>query len=337
MMFSFSILAFSACQKDETQAVIDPTTIVASKLTASTSTLVLSKANQTQTAISFTFANPEFGYNAALTNVLQIAKKGTNFVTSKEVDLEVKAAAQSYSVLDFNALLLKLGLLTDVSSDIEVRLKSTLSSKSTPLYSNVVTIKVTPYSLISYLYAVGEFSGWNEKNPDSLISATSNGVYTGVLDYRSSSSKAFLFLPAKSWSHKYADAGSGKISYDSGSDIKAPTSEQYRVTADLNALTILFEKYWWGVAGDATPTGWSNNATQMKYNNGTQTWSLTVDLIGGNYFKFIQTSDWSLTNYGAKTAGKLDTENNNNILVSTSGTYKITLDIVNKTYTLVKQ
>jgi hypothetical protein len=337
ILLNLAVLLLFSCKKDESTQVVAKATATPGALTASQTTLVLTKANATQSAISFTLTDANYGFSAAAKNTIQIAKKGTNFATPKEISLEAKITSKAYTVIDFNALMLTLGLPTGIASDIEARVVSKVADAIAPVYSNVVAIKVTPYALISYIYAVGEFSGWNEKNPDSLISATSNGIYTGVLDYRPSTSKAFLILPAKSWSNKYADAGGGKLSYNSGSDIIAPTSEQYRVTADLNALTIVFEKHWWGITGDATPTGWGSD-TQMKYNNGTQTWSSTISLIGGKYIKFKQTSDWSLTNYGSKTAnGNLDTEGGNDIPVATTGTYKVTLDIINKTYTLIKQ
>jgi hypothetical protein len=328
------IFLLFSCKKDETQAVA--TTGTSAALNASQNTLVLTKANQSQTAVTFSLTAADFGFQAAVSNVLQIAKKGTNFVGAKEVTLDAKATSKSYTTLDFNALMLSMGLPTGVVSDVDVRIVSKISETVAPSISNVVSLKVTPYALVAFLYAVGDFVGWNINNPDSLISATSNGIYIGVLDFRTSGSRAFLLVPAKSFNNKYADGGPGKLAFNSGGDLIAPSNYHFQVTANLNDNTIKYDKLSWGVIGDATPGGWGGD-TDMLYNNGTRTWSITLPLIGGKEMKFRLNDDWG-TNFGAKNAGILDTENDNNIKIPGTGTsnYRITADFVNKTYTLVK-
>lgn len=330
-----SILVFS-CKKDETRAIANTSASAGSQLTASQSTLVLTRANQTQTAITFNLTKPNIGVEVAPTNILQIAKKGTNFAGAKESTIETKGTSKTFTVLDFNALMLSMGLPTGVQSDVDVRIASKLSDNVTPVYSNVVSLKVTPYALVSYLYTVGDFQGWNINNVDSLVSATSNGIYTGIIDFRNSGSRAFLIVPAKSFSNKYADGGAGKIQYNNGGDLIAPGNFQYRVTADINALTISYARDSWGVIGDATPTGWGSD-TKMTYNNGTRKWSITINLEGGKFIKFRQNDDWNLPNYGSKNSnGTLDTQNDNNIPVPSTGSYRIEADFANLTYSLVK-
>lgn len=326
-----AVLLFS-CKKDETQAVA--TAGKAGSLNASQSTLVLTKSNATQTAVTFTVTAPDFGFQAAVTNTLQIAKKGTNFVGAKEIALDARATTKTYTTIDFNALMLSMGLPTGVVSDVDVRVVSKISESVAPVYTNLVSLKVTPYALISFLYAVGDFVGWNINNPDSLISATSNGIYIGVLDFRTSGSKAFLLVPAKSWSNKYADGGAGKLSFNSGGDLVAPTNYHYQVTANLNDNTIKYDKLSWGIIGDSTPGGWGAD-TDMLYNNGTRTWTITTALVGGKFLKFRLNDDWG-TNYGDNGANGSVELNGADISIATSGNYRITLDLINNTFSAVK-
>lgn len=332
LLLNVVILLLFSCKKDETQAVA--TSGKAGSLSSSQSTLVLTKANATQTAVTFTVTPPDYGFQAAVTNTIQIGKKGTNFVGAKEIVLDAKATSKTYATIDFNAMMLTLGLPTGVISDVDVRLVSKISESITPVYSNLVSLKVTPYALISFLYAVGDFVGWNINNPDSLISATSNGIYIGVLDFRTSGSRAFLLVPAKSWSNKYADGGAGKLSFNSGSDLIAPTNYHYQVTANLNDNTIKYDKLSWGIIGDATPGGWGSD-TDMLYNNGSRTWSITTPLIGGKEMKFRLNDDWP-TNYGDDGANGTVELNGSNIKIAADGNYKIILDLVNNTYTATK-
>lgn len=341
MMLSFIALSFSACKKDQNMAVLDPAKISSSSLSASTNSLVLEKANQDQSAITFTYSKADFGFQAGATYTLQFAVKGTNFANPIEVSLDANATTLSYKVLDFNALMLKLNLPFDQSSNVEVRVKAFLSSKVDPVYSTSIQLSVKPYPLIDYIYVPGDYQGWNISAADSLISPTGNGVYSGVIDFTPSSTLEFLLTPKKAWDHKYSDGGAGKLVPEGPNNLKAPTAYPYKITADLNNLTINMEKYSWGIIGSSTPTGWGSD-TNMKYNNGAQTWSITIHLTpgpggDGDGFKFRLNDDWT-TNFGSKNHdGKLDTQGGNNIPVPSEGDYLITADFVNNTYTMVKQ
>lgn len=333
MMLSFIALGFSACKKDQNMAVLNPAKISASALTASTNSLVLQKANQDQSAITFTYSKADFGFQAGATYTLQFAVKGTNFANPIEVALDANATTLSYKVIDFNALMLKLSLPFDQASNVEARVKAFLSSKVAPVYSTPLQLSVKPYPLIDYIYVPGDYQGWNISAADSLMSPTGNGIYSGVIDFTPSSTLEFLLTPKKAWDHKYSDGGAGKLLPEGPNNLKAPTAYPYKITANINNLTIAYEKYSFGIIGDATPTGWGSD-TNMKYNNGTRTWSITINLTGGGNIKFRLNDDWG-TNYGG-TNGTISL-NGANIPIATSGTYKVSFSEVDMTYSVVKQ
>lgn len=89
----------------------------------------------------------------------------------------------------------------------------------------------------------------------------------------------------------------------------------------------------WGIIGDATPTGWGSD-TDMKYDCATRTWSITIALTDKE-FKFRANDDWPV-NLGDNGADGSLEPNGANIKVPAAGTYKVTLDVAKKTYTLVK-
>ena len=66
-----TVFLFS-CKKDETRAIVQAGT--PATLNASASTLVLTKATENNTAMTFTFTPASFGYKAAITYTLQFAK-----------------------------------------------------------------------------------------------------------------------------------------------------------------------------------------------------------------------------------------------------------------------
>jgi hypothetical protein len=339
---SLALLMLASCKKEGTLVAVNTSNTTAATLTASTTTPALVKANLTQNAVTFTSTAPNYGYSAAVGNTLQFDVKGDNFATpKKEVTLGAGVLSQSYNVQDLNNILLAMNLPTGVSAQVEVRVKSSLSSTAGIVYSNVVTLTATPFALVSYVYVPGAYQGWDPTKADSLQSATGNGVYTGIINFVGTD-MTFKITPAKKWDVSYGDAGSGKIS-TSGGNLTAPAAGQYLVTLDLNANTITMVKAdYYSLIGDAD-IDW-NTDVDMKFNNGVQLWTLTAPLKSTGGFKIRKNHDWG-TSYGFPSplnGGVLTSSNGANLTVSVTGTYALTFivsttDATVANYTAVKQ
>lgn len=331
LLLSTTAVMLWGCEKEETRAVA--TDGKAATLTASATTLVLTKPNASNTAVTFTATKADFGFQAAVAYTLQLAVKGTNFASPKEIALDAKALSKTYTVIDLNALFLSMGLPTSVNSNVEARVKSTISATAAPVYSNVIGMVVNPYPLISFIYVPGDYQGWNPSTADSLISPTSNGIYEGIIRYPTGGSFEFKITPAKNWNVAYGDAGTGKISTTAGGNLKVPGAGTYKLVADLNANTFVATPHSWSIIGDATAGGWGAD-TDMRYHNGRQQWELTTVLIGGKELKFRLNKDWG-TNYGG--SGGVLANGGANIPVPSNGTYLITFSLATNSYTLTKQ
>ncbi|QKJ28695.1 SusE domain-containing protein [Mucilaginibacter mali] len=344
-----AVTVLASCKKDEIKTVAGVGS--PSVLSASTTTPVLTKATLTSTAITIIGTPQSYGYNAAVSYSFQLAVKGTNFAAPTEVALPVGTFTKTYTVQDFNNLLLSMKLPVNQAAQVDVRLKSSLSATAGITYSNVITITATPFPLTAYIYVPGAYQGWNPATADSLQSATGNGVYTGIINFIGTDFH-FKVTPAKKWDVAYGDAGGGKIS-TSGGDILSPQAGVTQVTVDLNQNTITFgtPAFYFSAIGDATALGWGGD-TDMKYVYATGNWELTTNLTAGGAFKVRMNHDWG-TSFGllATPDGKTLTSNNGgNVPITTAGTYKITFTpayttdgngktTVNGTagYTLVKQ
>lgn len=322
---------FASCEKEEVR-VVAAAQGTGATLTASATNLVLQKANAENEALKFTWSKADFGFSAGLTNTLQLAPAGTSFANAKEVVLEGGVSSISYTVLNFNALLLSMNLPTGVNSTVEVRLKSEISGSAAlaPVYSNVVSLTVNPYALISFVYVPGAYQGWTPATADSLISTTSNGIYTGVIRFPEGATE-FKITPAKNWNTAYGDAGNGSVS-TSGGNLSVPEAGSYRLTLNLNENTFAAAPYSWGVIGSATAGGWGAD-TDMSYHNGKQEWTLTTHLVAGQ-IKFRLNDDWAI-NYGG--ANGTLAQGGANIDIASEGTYKITFSLANNSYSVVKQ
>lgn len=341
---SIALFMLSACKKDGVQVTSNGGKPGA--LTASTTTPALDKTKLADTTkiINFTFTAPDYGFSAAITNTLQIDAAGDNWANPKSVTLGTKIYKQGYSTADFNSLLLKLNLAAGVKSQVNVRIVHSVSASVTPVYSNVVNLTVTPFNLTSWVYVVGQFNGYSTATPDSLISVTGNGIYTGIINFPAGNNR-FLILPAKNYSNKYAttqspNTSAPSLSYSTeyvtggGSDLYAPAAAgQYVVTLNANTNNIsVAPADFYSVIGDAAQ-GWGTDVAMKYINDGNGNWTVTLPLVSTGSFKIRQDNAWSFSwgipNAGSEGAGVPNTLNdskNGNISVAASGTYTITFN-----------
>jgi starch-binding outer membrane protein SusE/F len=339
LLLSIASLMLGSCKKDETK--ITASDGKGAALTASASTLVLTKANAADKAITFTATAPDYGYAAAVTSTLQFAVKGTNFANPKQVILDANVLSKSFTVIELNALLLGLNLAPGSASEVEVRTRSEISSKIAPVYSNATSIIVTPYALISYLYVPGAYQGWTPATADSLLSATSNGIYEGVINF-TPGNLGFKIVTKKSWGQpEYGTGASAGSIAAGGGDLTAPNAGSLKLIANLNDNTLQFVPFSWGLIGNA-PVGsdWGGTAADphkdiaMKYDNGKLLWTVTADMLVGE-FKFRLNNDWG-TNFGDNGNNGTLEAGGANIPIAEAGTYKFELNLTDNTYTKTK-
>jgi hypothetical protein len=197
---------------------------------------------------------------------------------------------------------------------------------------------VTPFNLKSWLYAVGAFQGWNLGTADSLYSATSNGIYVGILNFTAGNNQ-FLILPQKTnYNNKYAtndptsQVPNSTVAVGASNNLVAPAlAGQYLVTLNLNTKTITYALAdYYSIIGDAAQ-GWSTDIAMKYINDGTGTWTVTLPLVSTGAFKIRQDNAWSnswgIPNAGTAGAGvalTLNNTTNSNITIAASGNYVVT-------------
>jgi len=347
-----AVLMLASCKKDG--ALVTSNGGKPGSLTASTTTPVLDKTKLTDATavISFTVSKADYGFSAAVTNTLQIDAAGDNWAKPTSVVLPATTLSQGYSTADFNSMVLKLNLPAGVASQVMVRVAHTLSATIAPVYSNVVTLTVTPFNLTSWVYVPGAYEGWGNPGPseDSLVSVTGNGVYTGIINFTAGNNQ-FLITPKKTWDHKYAtndaqNTTSSTVTFDGPNNFYAPAAAgQYWVTLNTNTNTITFAAAdYYSVIGDAAQ-GWSTDVDMKYVNDGNLNWVLKAPLVSTGAFKVRKNHDWGISYGVPKTSpppGVLNNTTNDNIPVPVSGTYVVTFatsktDNTLATYTLTKQ
>ncbi len=258
-IFGLALLValLASCNKDEnkdyflggTPPVLTP---------SSTAPLILDIVNKDNTALSLSWTNPNYQFTTGISSqdvnyTLQIDTTGSNFTNPKKAEIAIsKNLATSLTVKDLNSKLLTMGLLEDMTHNVEIRIKSTLTNNSVPLYSNVAKIVITPYLDVLYpvpakLFITGSATpaswqcGCGE--PD-LLSQKFTKVSSSKfeLTINLSANNSYLFLPVYgSWSAKYGGAGANNTNNTGGDDFKPnggdlkapPTTGSYKITVDF--------------------------------------------------------------------------------------------------------
>lgn len=335
LALSLITLSLWSCKKDETQTVSNVSP--AGNLTASTTALSLAQSNGTKPALTLTYPlATSTGYVVPVGTSLQFDLKGNNFAAAKE--FVVTSTSYSPTINDFNTMLLALGAKIGISTQVEVRLKSGAAANAMT-FSNVVTLTATPYLASSWIYAPGAYQGWDPATADSLISLTSNGIYTGMIAFTANNLE-FKITPAKKWDIAYGDAGSGTTSTSANDNFKSPAAIVKQVTIDVNKKTFTIGiPNEWSIIGDATPGGWNNDTDMKGVNDGKFTVYSIKTTLGVGEFKFRFGHAWDINLGGGATL----TVGGDNIKVATAGTYTIMLTVIKTggivtggSYTIVK-
>lgn len=185
-----------------------------------------------------------------------------------------------------------------------------------------------PGDYLTASYPGSTYANWTPaSSPIVKNSIATPDILEGYV-YMANVSNNWKFTSAPDWDHtNYGlDAVAGKLNTNPAAGNFASPAGYYKLNANVTALTYTAIPTVWGVIGDATPTGWSNQ-TNMVYDPASQTFSLALHMTAGGGFKFRGTSDWAVAYGSVAHDGTLDTKDNNNIPVTFESDYIITLDL----------
>lgn len=347
MLVGIAAMAFSSCEKDEVRTVLSAGSVPS--LQANNTTLVLLQANANNDAVKFTYSPATFGFDAAVTYVLQIAKGGTSFASASTTEVGLSNTApleKSFKVVDFNRELLKI-INYGTATPVEVRVKATVAAAAPPSYSNVVTITATAYrDIIKYsfpnaLNIAGNFQGWDPGSAPQIVKQN-NGGYNGFEGYIifNAGTPEFKMVKGDNWgAGDYGSAGAGTLG-NGGPNLTLPSggaglAGYYRVRANTTDLTWGYTKITkWSLIGAFT--GWSSDV-DLTFNPATGVWSITRDMPVGD-FKFRANGDWGI-NFGDNNADFKPEYDGSNLNIPAAGNYTISLDLSvggNYAYTIKK-
>lgn len=348
-----SLLALTACESDLEKVTFNPDLTTASALQVdgeSQELYTLESNSSSADAFTVKWSQPDMGYPANVTNVLQMDLQGKNFANAQTLD--ASADKVSYTAVSgelnkkIQTLLGKYEMETQQVA-LELRIASVIAVSADTIFSSVLTLNVKPYSgeaEYPVVYMIGSYSSWGWDKGQKLFSFSGDADYAGVIDFGGNASKGFKVTGDKNWNagnwgiDKSAEAPSAEASSvilinDGGSgNIACYSKRFYRFK--FNTETLKLEKKlafdMMGIVGDAVG-GWSDDI-EMNFDTTKQRFYVDAVLTTGS-IKFRADQKWD-TSFGSKTEGLLDSGDNIKV---TAGKYRIYVNLnnsANQTYEL---
>ncbi|HJS56365.1 MAG TPA: SusE domain-containing protein [Chitinophagaceae bacterium] len=250
-----SLLLLSSCEKEENKIYYEGGT--APTLTASsTAALVLTDATKNNTAVKFSWTNPNYNFTTGLssqnvTYTLQVDTAGANFTNPAMQQVSIaNDLSITYTGKDLNGILTKLNLTENIPHNVEFRIISSLTNNSVPLVSNVIKIVITPYLDVAVpvptagtLWVTGDAfaSGWGNPLPspydvNQKFTKVSTTLYELVVNMNASGAYK-LIQTQGNWATQYhmvtgGTASSGTFEYgDANPAFPAPSvAGSYKLT-----------------------------------------------------------------------------------------------------------
>ena len=171
-----------------------------SKLTATASEVILSQDKSAELALSLvwsksvlTVSNPDMSA-PDLESIYIQASTQNDF--SSAIESPESSLSRSYTGADLNTMAKNLNLVADVATPVYFRIKSLTGNNMEPLYSNVVSVKITSFEIDMSIGFI--LDSKKEDTGVTLVSPRSNGIYTG-------------FMGASGWYNYYLREGDGTI------------------------------------------------------------------------------------------------------------------------------
>jgi len=250
---------FSACKKQ-----ISEIQYLGGKAPALTSTTlssnVLNIANKANTAITFSWTNPDYQFTSGISSqdvayTLQVDTTGANFASANLKEQVIsKDLSVTLTVGDFNNLFANWA--ENMPHNFEFRIKSALANGAIPLYSNVIKMVVTPYLDVAVplpvtgtgnLYLIGSATpggdthGWDNPVPAPSQQFTKTSSTTFEITIPLIGGKQYLVIPDNgSWANKYAvkasdvTADGGPFGYNLGDNFPGPSaSGNYKIVLNF--------------------------------------------------------------------------------------------------------
>lgn len=190
--------------------------------------------------------------------------------------------------------------------------------------ADIITWNV-PGDYVEASYPGSGMTNWSPGNsPQVINSIASPNTLEGYV-YMANASNNWKFATQPNWDGpNYSDDGLGNLDSNPGAPNITSPAGYYKLNVDLVAMTYTAVATVWGVIGDGSPNGWTDE-TALTYAPASTEWRGVMHLTAAE-IKFRANHNWDF-NYGSDAADGTLSAGGGNIPVSVESDYSITLDL----------
>jgi len=351
ILFVFTATLFlTACGGDDLTVLNENAETTVS---LSTSDLVLDILNTGQDALTISWIDPDYGFNAGANYIITF----TAGSTSSKFPVG-NVLTTSFETSQLNKILLELGLVPEEAAEVSISVDGQLSVYTDKgAKSNITKLMATPYSTVfTPIYMIGDaVLGWDTAKAVEVY-GTGPGKFDVIAKFNNGG--AFRFFDAPDWgatSYNYPYFGSGadasffENANDGDSNLKfIGATGYYSISVNLIAKTVEMKSvpepvhFMVGAGVPDAGWGWDTPVKMTWVQDGIYT--ATTGFINDTFRLFTASGDWgSGRNYPYYTTEGFDIDakfenandgDSNFKFIGTPGTYTITVNYLDKTITL---
>jgi len=334
-------IVFYSCDDDKDLAILDGGVAPTLSGIDENASFVFSKAERTNTWATLSWNDADYGAPTQVSYVLQLDKSGNNFSNPLEFSAFTDNSI-TIIVNDINKKMYDAGTyLPLIASDVEVRIKASVTDDLPTLYSNVITVAITPFDAgYPKLYVPGEHQSlvvaeqWDPATAPVIYSVEETADYSGYV-YFGNAGDEFKVTPQPSMDNAWGAGTSEGTLSTTGGNLSITAAGMHWIEVNTTDETISTELRNWGLIGNATPGGWDTD-TDMEYDYVSGKLKVTVDLTA-EFIKFRVNDGWDI-NLGDTDADGTMEPGGDDIAVAEAGNYTVYLDLSTPdfSYELVK-
>ncbi|MDO7845925.1 SusE domain-containing protein [Hymenobacter sp. M29] len=240
----FAVATLASCEKDETKVTVTPS--ATPTLTSSSNTVVLTQANSSQNAITYTWTPVQLSLSGtsytktpAVTYQLQLSKTADGFGYPAIID-GGSGTTKTVTVGDLNTALTTLGVTAGTATPVYARVAAVAGTDAHTFVSNAVALTATSYTVClppagSNTWSIIGTAGvdWNTDIPLTYNCTTNTFDVT-----RTMNAGEFKFRANNAWTLNYgSSSNTGGAIVANGSNIAVATAGVKTIKLNLNTMT----------------------------------------------------------------------------------------------------
>lgn len=339
-------LSLPACDSDLEKVVYDAETAKPAEISAIPAEITLDPFAEGEDALDLKWIAPDMGFHAEVTNDIEMDLTGKDF--SNSILLTSVKGEEKYSITNAALNSKVMSLLEAYEMEIEptgveFRIKSSISSSTAPLYSNIVSTIITPYTgEIEYpkIWVIGDYCGWSHQNSQFLYSFSGDNHYQGMVDFGNAAANGFKITGVDNWNEESMNWGSSGqypaeaaniqlVAGGSSGNIGCYGQRFYHLSFDTSTLVLTnvlsFNSL--SIVGEAGSqvSGWGGQEVDLILDPIKQIFYADVTLDDGE-IKIRADHDWS---YALGIAGEGILSSSGDNIPVTAGQYRVYVNMNN--------